>query len=312
MPYLHIPVLLEQIISSLKLRLGSRIIDCTLGGGGHAEAILKKIGKNGKYVGIDLDDKAHKAAKKRLAKYSNQMILVKDNFKNLDAIAEKLKFKNIDAILIDLGLSSGQLQDKDRGFSFFSEGKLDMRFGLQLEKTAGDIVNYYSQKDLQEIFKNYGEERLAGPIAKNIVEVRKKEPILSANQLADIAGRIYERFYKKRSKINPATKIFQALRIVTNDEIQNLRQALPKAISLLAPEGRLAIISYHSLEDRIVKIFFTQESRDCICPIEIPICTCCHKKSLKIITKKPILPSREEIDSNHRARSAKLRVAEKL
>jgi 16S rRNA (cytosine1402-N4)-methyltransferase len=312
MPYLHIPVLLEEVIDNLKLKPGDKVVDCTLGGAGHAEAILKKVGSSGKYIGIDLDKLAIESAKARLKEYKDQIILVNDNFNNLEKISNAYKFNEVNAFLFDLGLSSGQLQDQSRGFSFLAQGSLDMRFGSQSDLTAEKILNSYSQSELVDIFKNYGEERLALPISKMIIAARKKEPFNSPKQLVGVATDIYKKYYRGRSKINPATKIFQALRIATNKELENIKNVLPQANSLLVKGGRLAVISYHSLEDKIVKDFFRQETRDCICPLETPVCQCSHEKTLKIITKKPILPTNEEIIKNHRARSAKLRVAEKI
>jgi len=312
MIYSHQSVMIEEVIHYLNPQLGDDFIDCTLGGGGHTLAILKRISPQGKLLGIDLDAKAIQVTEELIKGYKNKVILVKDNFKNLRKIADVYKFDKVDGILLDLGLSSGQLQDHQRGFSFLAEGSLDMRFGQQTELTAEKILNSYSQKELSEIFKNFGEENLAWQISKKIIEVRKDQPISSPKQLVEIITDIYKRHYRGKSKINPATKIFQALRIAVNEEIENLKQVLPQALSLLKPSGRLAVISFHSLEDRTVKEFFRQESRDCLCPVAFPVCQCNHKKSLKIITKKPIGPTELEISQNQRARSAKLRVAEKI
>ncbi len=312
MPYSHIPVLLEEAVDNLKLKPNDTVIDCTLGGGGHAKEILKKIGRGGKYIGIDLDKRAIDASKNCLKGYESQIILVNDSFSNIKEIWGKLKIDKVNGVLLDLGLSSGQLMDESRGFSFSAKEGLDMRFGAQTELTAEKILNFSSLDELMQIFKNYGEERLALPIAREIVALRKKNPINSPSRLSEIVSDVYARFYKKRSKINPATKVFQALRIAVNDELKNLKKVLPGAIEVLAKSARLAVISYHSLEDRIVKDFFREESKNCICPIEIPICRCNHKKNLMIITKKPILPSEKELISNNRARSAKLRIAEKI
>jgi len=312
MPYSHQSVMAEEVIHYLNPQLGDNFIDCTLGGGGHTLAILKRIGSQGKLLGIDLDQKAIQVTWELIKGYKNQVILVKDNFKNLKKIANVYKFDKVDGILLDLGLSSGQLQDHQRGFSFLAEGSLDMRFGQQTELTAEKVLNSYSQKELSEIFKNFGEESLAWQISKKIIEVRKQKLINSPNQLVEIITGIYKRHYRGKSKINPATKVFQALRIAVNEEIENLKQVLPQAASRLKSGGRLAVISFHSLEDRVVKEFFKQESRDCLCPPVLPVCRCDHKKSLKIITKKPIAPTDLEIAHNPRARSAKLRVAEKI
>jgi len=302
MSYFHQPVMIEEVIHYLNPQLGDVFIDCTLGGGGHAKAILQRISPQGKLLGIDLDQLAIKTTQENLKQYKSQLILVKDNFKNLKKIADVYKF----------GLSSGQLQDQSRGFSFLAQGGLDMRFGDTSELTAERILNTYKQKELIDIFKNYGEEKLANPISKKIIEMRKKTPITTPNQLVDIIADIYKRYYRGKSKINPATKVFQALRIAVNQELENLRQVLPQAVEVLNKGGRLAVISYHSLEDRIVKEFFKQETKDCVCPPKIPVCRCQHHRILKIITKKPVEPTEKEIIENPRARSAKIRVAEKI
>ncbi len=311
MAYFHQPVMLEEVIHYLNPQLGDNFIDCTLGGGGHALAILKRISPQGKLLGIDLDPLAIQATKETTKNFKN-IILVQDNFRNLNKISDVYKFDKINGILLDLGLSSGQLQDHQRGFSFLAEGRLDMRFGQQTELTAEKVLNTYSQKELAAIFKNFGEEHLAWPIAKKIVELRRGGPINSPNQLVEIVAAVYKKYYRGKSKVNPATKIFQALRIRVNEETENLRQVLPQAIGRLKTGGRIAVISFHSLEDKIVKEFFKQESRDCICPPELPICGCKHQKTLKIITRKLLVPSEEEVVVNLRAHSAKLRVAEKI
>jgi len=311
MTFFHQPVMLEEVLHYLNPQLGDNFIDCTLGGGGHASAILERIGPQGKLLGIDLDPLAIQATKET-TKNSKNLILVQDNFRNLNKIADVYKFDKIDGILLDLGLSSGQLQDHQRGFSFLAEGRLDMRFGQQTDLTAEKILNTYSQKELSEIFKNFGEEHLAWPIAKKIVEMRRIESINSPNQLVEIVAAVYKKYYRGKSKVNPATKIFQALRMSVNEEIENLKQVLPQAVGRLKTGGRIAVISFHSLEDKIVKGFFKQESRDCICPPQLPICGCKHQKTLKIITRKPLVPSEEEVAVNPRARSAKLRLAEKI
>lgn len=312
MPYLHVPVMVEEVIHYLKFKNGDKVVDCTLGGGGHAKVILEKILPAGKLLGIDLDPLAIEATQKEINNHKDKLILVQDNFKNLKKISHVYEFNKFNAILLDLGLSSGQLQDQTRGFSFLAEGQLDMRFGRQTDLTAETILNNYNQKELTEIFKNYGEERLALPVAKKIVEVRKDKSIASPGQIVEIVAAVYKKYYRGKSKINPATKIFQALRIEINQELDNLNQILPQAVDLLAKGGRLAVISYHSLEDKIVKEFFRRESHDCLCPPQIPVCRCGHKKTLKIITNKPVGPKEVEIVENQRSRSAKLRVAEKL
>jgi len=314
MTYQHQPVLLDEVLHYLKPSTNQNFIDCTLGGGGHTTAILNKISPKGKVLGIDLDLTAIEATKIKIGDsiQNKRLITAKGNFNKIKDIANVYKFNKVNGILLDLGLSSGQLQDQKRGFSFLADGRLDMRFGSQNDLDASKILNFYSKNDLAEIFRKYGEERLAGLIAQKIVEIRKTSPFVLPKQLVEVIADIYKRSYRGKSKINPATKVFQALRIAVNGELENLQQVLPQAVKLLTGSGRIAVISYHSLEDRIVKEFFRQESRDCICPPTLPICQCGHKKTLRIITKKPVMASHDEMLQNPRSRSAKLRVAEKI
>jgi 16S rRNA (cytosine1402-N4)-methyltransferase len=308
----HRPVMPAEVIHYLNLKPGQSVIDCTLGGAGHALEIIKRISPDGKFLGIDLDPLAIQVAKEAIKGSKSKVIFIQDNFKNLKAIALNNNFEKVDGILFDLGLSSGQLADHGRGFSFLAEGSLDMRFGGQTELTAGKILNLFNQKDLEAIFRNFGEEKLAKPISQEIIEARQLQPISLPAQLVEIIASVYGRYYRGKSKVNPATKVFQALRIAVNQELDNLIQVLPQALELLKPNGRLVVISYHSLEDRIVKGFLKNESRDCLCSPEMPVCQCQHQRAVRIMTKKPIEPTREEVAGNPRARSAKLRVAERL
>jgi len=314
--YHHQPVLLKEVIDFLKPDKDKFYIDCTLGGGGHAVELAKRVKPKGKILGIDLDDAAIEAARIKAVKEgaAENLKIVKGNYRNLKYIAEQNGFASADGILLDLGISSGQLQDTGRGFSFLAEGKLDMRFD-QNDKdrmTAYQMLNKLPEKELAFIFRQFGEEPLASEIAGKIIRERKTNPVYYPRQLVGIISRIYARRYKNKSKTNPATKIFQALRIAVNSEFENLAQALPQAVSLLDKNARLAVISYHSLEDRTVKSFFNQESRACICPLQRPTCTCQHLKKIRILTKKPVIASAEEITENIRSRSAKLRVAQKI
>jgi 16S rRNA (cytosine1402-N4)-methyltransferase len=260
-------------------------------------------------IGIDLDPEAIKAAREKLQSLGNRVILVNDNFKNLKKIVADSGITQIDGILLDLGLSSYELADETRGFSFHGSAFLDMRFGAT-EKTAAYIVNQYKEENLTRIFKDYGEERYAKEIAKDIVNARKIQPIRTTEQLVNIIEDVY--LNKPKLKIHPATKVFQALRIEVNHELENLQEILAQVMEILAPGGRLVVISFHSLEDRIVKDFLKAETRGCICPPKLPVCVCDHKPSLKILTKKIIIPSLGEIKNNPRSRSAKLRAAIKL
>ncbi|MFA6410222.1 MAG: 16S rRNA (cytosine(1402)-N(4))-methyltransferase RsmH [Candidatus Buchananbacteria bacterium] len=308
----HQPVMLGEVIHYLQPKAGDNFIDCTLGGGGHTEELLKRIAPSGKVLGIDLDPLAIQTTQEAIKNHKGRLIIAKGNFSDLAQIVKENKFTKVKGILLDLGLSSGQLRDHNRGFSFLAEGSLDMRFGAQSETTAETIINSCSPKALIEIFKNFGEESLAKPIVDQIVYVRKKTPITKPAQLVEIVCEVYKKYYRAKSKFNPATKVFQALRIAVNEELQNLTAVLPAAMNILQKNGRLVVISYHSLEDRTVKEFFATQSRDCICPPKMPLCQCTHKKSLKIITKKPISATDLEILENPRARSAKIRVAQKI
>ncbi|MBN1326144.1 16S rRNA (cytosine(1402)-N(4))-methyltransferase RsmH [Candidatus Falkowbacteria bacterium] len=305
----HKPVLLEETIKYLDPKSGENFIDCTLGGGGHARIILEKTASSGKLLAIDLDIKAIEIAKEDLKEFSSRVIYINDNFSNLENIAKVSGLNKFEGILLDLGLSSIELDDPNRGFSFKKNAFLDMRFGSG-GKTASDVLNTYKESELARIFKEYGEERYSKQIAKEIVSFRGKEKITTTSQLVSIIELVYKN--KPRPKIHIATKVFQALRIEVNDELNNLKKVLPIASNLLNKGGRIVVISFHSLEDRIVKEYFKQESRDCLCPPNVPVCRCNHKASLKILTKKIIQPSEQEIKYNPRSRSAKLRAAQKI
>ncbi len=306
----HIPVLLKEVVSGLNIKPGDNVVDATVGGGGHAEEFLKANSPDGILIGIDADIEAIQKTKTKLNKYKNRVILKQGNYADLSSFLYESGINKISAVLLDLGLSRDQLQSESRGFSFKTKGKLDMRFSDSGELTAEEIINTWSEKELIYIFKEYGEERQAVRAAKTIVDARKRGPILSVPELVELAMRGVGS--RGRDLIHPATRIFQALRIATNGELENLENALPKIIDCLSKGGRLAVISYHSLEDRIVKRFFKKESTECLCPKEFPVCRCGHKPKILIINKKVIVPSQEEIFYNHSSRSAKLRIVEKL
>ncbi|MDP2737018.1 MAG: 16S rRNA (cytosine(1402)-N(4))-methyltransferase RsmH [bacterium] len=321
MTYQHTPVMLKEVIEIFDPRPGQKFIDCTLGGGGYSKAILERIGDKGKVLAIDLDGLAIANAKLNLKteikniypRMGEKLILAHENFKNLPSIIEKYFTTDIkfDGIVLDLGLSSAQLEDRGRGFSFNLPGApLGMNFGGQAEETAGNIINGWSAEDLAKIFKDYGEEKFAYKIALAIVQERKLDRINTAGKLVEVITRVVPKRFQ--IKIHPATKIFQALRIAVNQELENLQAVLPRAVNSLKPDGKLVVISYHSLEDRIVKQYFKQESKDCLCPPAIPICQCGHKASLKILTHKILRPTEEEVLKNPRSRSAKLRAAAKI
>ncbi len=301
----HIPVLVEETIQALAVQPGGRYIDCTLGGGGHAASILEHSSPGGQLLGIDADPEAIKLTRQRLKAYSNSILLINDNFVNLKAICYKYDFLPLHGILFDLGLSSLQLNGYGRGFSFQHRAPLDMRLNPNQELTAAYIVNNYPEAELAHLIKTYGEEGYSRQIARRIVQER---PIKTTLELAQTI----ERVVRKRTKIHPATKTFQALRIAVNQELEHLELALRQAVDLLGFEGRLVVISYHSLEDRIVKQFMQQESKDCICPPGTPTCVCGHTASLRLINKRVITPSLEEVRNNPRSRSARLRAVERV
>jgi 16S rRNA (cytosine1402-N4)-methyltransferase len=305
---MHVSVLKDEVVEWLNPQSGQNFIDCTFGRGGHTKEILKKIGDKGRVLAIDLDTEAVSSKVESL-----KLKVVQGNFRDLKKIyQENFEGLPVHGILLDLGVSSPQFDDGSRGFSFREDSMLDMNFDQNNEFKAVNIINEYSQAELEKIFKEYGEESFAKKIAQNIVEARKEKKIESTGQLVEIIQKSIPYKFQRQSKIHPATKTFQALRIAVNDEMENLRLVLPQALEILAKGGRLAVISFHSLEDRIVKQFFVQESKACICPVEIPVCRCDKKASLIILTKKPITASEEELKKNPRSRSAKMRVIEKI
>ncbi|MFP4514492.1 MAG: 16S rRNA (cytosine(1402)-N(4))-methyltransferase RsmH [Parcubacteria group bacterium] len=314
MSSIHVPVMLKEVIDNLQVKKGDFCIDGTMGAMGYTKQLLKEVGKEGIVLSLDLDEKAiAEATKLKVEKNLDNLIIEHNNFKKIKEVVQKhfsLQQK-FNCIVVDLGLSSDQLHDRDRTFSFQSEAPLDMAFSREELHDTQSIVNTYSQRELERIIKEYGEERFAKSIANNIVKERKKKAIKTGKDLqALIAKTVPKRFWPKN--VNVATKTFQALRIATNEELKNLEEFLPQAIELLKPEGRLAVVSFHSLEDRIVKHYFKKEAKDCICPPQAPMCVCEHKAKIKIIEPKGITPSPEELEKNPRSRSARLRIAQKL
>ena len=300
----HVPVLLHEVLDGLALRPGSDVIDGTLGGGGHAQAILEATAPSGRLLGLDADGSAVTRGRQRLAQFGSRVILAQANFDLMAIVAGAYHFVP-DAILLDLGLSSYQLDDGGRGFSFQGEGPLDMRFDPQHGRPAADLVNTLDEASLADVIYRYGEERHARRIARAIVKAR---PLTSTRALATLIERTVGGSHER---IHPATRTFQALRIAVNDELGVLERVLPQAVTLLRPGGRLAVIAFHSLEDRAVKQFMQQEARDCICPPKIPVCVCGHRASVQLITRKPIMADEHEIEMNPRSRSARLRIAQK-
>lgn len=311
----HTPVLLGEAIEQLNLKMGGVVVDATLGGGGHTHEILKKIGSNGKLIAIDLDARAVERFKARNQRNKQEIgeriFLANGNFSDLGKILDELKIKKIDAILADLGWSSDQLENPEYGMSFLSDAPLDMRLGKSRELTAEHIVNRYPTKDLEKIIRDFGEEKFWKIIAEKIDERRKEKPIKNTGELAQIIKSAVPPKYR-HGRIHPATRTFQAFRIEVNQELSNLEKFIPQAIEALNVSGRLAIISFHSLEDRIVKNSFKKAAAGCVCPKDFPKCTCGKDPQIRIITKHPISPSDKEIRDNPRSRSAKLRVCEKI
>jgi len=289
---------------------GEVIVDGTVGGGGHAELILRELGPTGRLIGIDCDKEAIELAAKQLGPRPN-VTLVHENFRHLNEILDSIGIPEVDGLLLDLGVSSFQLQEATRGFSFMAEGPLDMRMDKRQSVTAADIVNTFSEIEIADILKHNGEERDARKIARAIVRERSRKPILTTTELADIVRRSVPH-RPGRARIDPATRTFQALRIEVNAELENLAKALEDALPRLKQRGRICIISFHSLEDRIVKRTFARAARGCICPPEFPQCICGRKPFLRILTPRPVRPSREEIAVNPRSRSARLRAAERV
>lgn len=302
----HIPVLYHEVIHALQPRDGGRYVDGTVGAGGHAWGILKASSPTGLVLGLDLDPVALTLAEERLLTFADRVILRQASYTSLSEQVKDLGWMQVDGILLDLGISSMQLDDLSRGFSFRADAPLDMRFNPDGLVTAADLINGLSENDLADLIYRYGEERRSRQIAMEIVENR---PIETAAELAALICRVVR---PAKDGIHPATRTFQALRIATNDELLNLEKVLPQAVESLTPGGRLAVIAFHSLEDRIIKNFFRLESQDCLCPPKQPVCTCDHKATLQLITRRPIRPEESEAKRNPRARSSRLRVAEKL
>ena len=304
----HIPVLYYETLDNLIKNPDGVYIDCTLGGGSHSEGILERLSDKGLLISIDQDINAIEYSKKRLEKYGAKWKVFKGNFETIDTIAYMAGVDKVDGILMDIGVSSKQLDDPERGFSYRYDVKLDMRMNTEQKISAYDIVNNYSEEDLSRIIFEYGEERHAKKIARLIVDERKKEPIEMTSQLINII----KRAYPERAAKHPAKKTFQAIRIEVNRELEVLDKAMEKAINLLKVGGRLAIITFHSLEDRAVKNKFKDLSTACKCPKDIPICMCGGIKKFENITKKPIVPIDEELEKNNRAHSSKLRILERI
>lgn len=302
----HLPVLYHEIIQALMPRSPGKYIDATVGAGGHAWGILENSAPDGLLLALDRDPQALAIASQRLFVYKDRVFLVHASYLNLLEEMERLGWQSVDGIVFDLGLSSMQLDTPQRGFSFQNQGPLDMRFDPTQPLDAAELVNNLPENDLADLIWRFGEERGSRRIAAAIVRGR---PVMTTQQLAEIVSKAMG---GQRSRIHPATRTFQALRIAVNQELQAVENVLPLAVKALSPGGRVAIIAFHSMEDRLVKQYFRRESRDCICPPDQPVCVCGHKATLREITRHPIIPTEEETLTNPRARSARLRVAEKL
>lgn len=310
MEFKHISVLFEETISGLDLKDGGIYVDGTLGGGGHSYGIMSS-GKDIRLIGIDQDKEAICAAKKRLSEFGGNVTYINDNFSNIKAILSELEVDEIDGMVLDLGVSSYQLDNAERGFSYMHDAKLDMRMNTEKSFSAYNIVNEYSKEELTRIFYEYGEEKWSSRIAQFICERRKDKPVETTFELVDIIKAAIPQNARQQGS-HPAKRVFQAIRIEVNNELGILKSTVEDIVSVLKPGGRVAIITFHSLEDRIIKQAFTKLATGCTCPKSFPVCVCNNQPVVRIITKKPVLPSKEEENMNSRSKSAKLRIAQKL
>ncbi len=306
----HRSVLLDECIEGLAIKPGGIYVDGTCGGGGHSFEIAKRL-TTGRLIGIDQDEDAIKAASKRLSVYGDKITMVRNNFSELSDICKDLGIEKIDGLLIDLGVSSFQLDEAERGFSYSADAPLDMRMDQRKKLSAYDVVNTYSEEELRRILFEYGEEKFSAKIAEKIVSERSRSPIRTTLELSELIKSAIPAAARNGGH-HPAKRSFQAIRIEVNGELDVISPAINSAASLLNKGGRMAIITFHSLEDRIVKQTYAKLAEGCVCPKSFPVCVCGNKPKIKIITKKPILPSEKELEENPRSRSAKLRVAEKL
>ena len=309
MKFEHKPVMLQECIEGLQIKPNGIYVDGTMGGAGHSIEIVKRLSSDGRLIGIDRDEEALKASKERLAEYKN-VTYIHDNHDNIKEILQKLGINQVDGILLDLGVSSYQLDERNRGFSYLGENELDMRMDKSQDLTAKRVVNYYPEKDLANIIYEYGEERFSRQIAKNICNYRKEKTINTTKELVDIIEKSIPK--SKQNDGHPAKRTFQAIRIEVNNEIKPLYTTVKDCIDCLKPQGRLCIITFHSLEDRAVKNAYIEAKGKCTCPSDLPYCVCGAKTLGKIITKKPMIAKKEEQEENSRSKSAKLRIFEKI
>ena len=309
----HLPVLAEEVLAMLAPRPGSLQIDATVGGGGHTERILEATSPDGRLLGLDADAAAIARVDGRLRpRFDDRLVLRRANFRELAEVAPEAGFEAVDGCLFDLGLSSFQLADTERGFGFRAGGPLDMRFDTGRGVPAAELLATLDADELTALFRRYGEEPKAGRIARAIVDARRSAPVATAEELAALVERVVPPNPRQPRRTHPATRVFQALRIAVNEELEALETGLAAAVDLLRPGGRLVVLSYHSLEDRIVKRFFAAERRGCVCPPELPVCVCGRDPRLRLVTRRSVTPTAEEVAANPRSRSARLRAAERL
>ncbi|GAB7387669.1 16S rRNA (cytosine(1402)-N(4))-methyltransferase RsmH [Bacillaceae bacterium] len=309
--FLHETVMREEAVAGLQVRPDGIYVDATLGGGGHSDLIASRLSERGRLIGFDQDETAIRAAKERLVSHGDKVMIVKSNFRNMKGILADYGIREVDGVLFDLGVSSPQLDEEERGFSYNGAALLDMRMDREQPLSAYEVVNRYPEEKLAEIIFRYGEEKFARRIAREIVAARERKPVETTAELVAIIKRAIPAPARRKGP-HPAKRTFQAIRIEVNDELNAFATALTDAIALLKPGGRVCVIAFHSLEDRIAKQTFQKYGQGCICPPDFPACACGRTPTVKVITKKPILPSDTEIAANPRARSAKLRIAEKL
>lgn len=312
MEFQHQPVLMNQTLNSLKLRPGGVYLDGTLGGGGHTEAILQATEPDGKVIGLDQDDEALAAASQRLKPFGERFCPIRANFAEMEQVLAAEGIAGLDGVLLDIGVSSHQLDEPDRGFSYMQDGPLDMRMDRRSGQTAADLVAELSESELANLIYRYGEEKFSRRIARRIVEQRAQTPIESTKQLAELISAAIPAAQRRKEKQHPAKRTFQALRIAVNDELGVLERGLVAAFASLKSGGRLSVITFHSLEDRIVKNYFAGLAKGCECPPEFPVCVCGKQPQALLITRRPQTATEDELQSNPRARSAKLRTVEKL
>ncbi len=310
MDFKHVSVLLDETITGLNIKPDGIYVDGTLGGGGHAYEVLKRLSPKGRLIGIDQDGEALKAAGERLKEFENQVTLVRDNYCEIERVLKDLNIEKVDGIVLDIGVSSYQLDNLERGFSYKSDAPLDMRMDTRQGLTAADVVNTYSENELFKIIKEYGEDKFAKNIAKHIVLARKDKPLETTEELSNVIKRAIPMKVQAKGG-HPAKKTFQAIRIEVNRELTVLKESIDKMIEHLNSDGRICIITFHSLEDRIVKMKFRENENPCTCPPDFPVCVCGKESKGRVVTRKPIIPSEEEIKVNKRAKSSKLRIFER-